>query len=86
MMTIESPYKRVEFDGNTLMVDDVQRPHIAAELERIGIQGEWTAAGGVTTYDDADRDKRPAKAGIWMFTTTTDESARIAQKHLDSIV
>ncbi|GEM_PF-6074000 len=85
MMTIESPYKRVEFDHKTLFVDDVQRARIAAEMEKIGTQGEWEACGGVTTYETVDRDTRPAKVAIWIFRTATEESARIAQKHLDSM-
>lgn len=85
MMTIESPYMRVEFDGKTLFVDDVQRDRIATELDKIGIKGEWTACGGVTTYDDFDRDPRPAKVAIWLFRTATEECARVAQEHLDSI-
>ncbi|HIE4187811.1 TPA: hypothetical protein ACXM51_000461 [Stenotrophomonas maltophilia] len=80
-MTIESPYKRVEFDGKTLFVDDVQRDRIATELDKIGIHGEWTACSGVTTYND----ERPAKVAIWLFRTATEECARVAQKHLDSI-
>jgi hypothetical protein len=87
MMRHAFPTLALTFSGRFLpAVDQAQQPALAAELDSSGCVGAWTKQVHIVETSGGIHDGKPAHVETqWTFEAASDEDAKIAQRHLDSV-
>ncbi|MFA1289923.1 hypothetical protein ACDJ03_19665 [Xanthomonas axonopodis pv. nakataecorchori] len=85
MMTIESPYRRLQFNKLSLLVDHAQRAAVEAAIPDWKRLGSWIPITGCTAFSESDKSSPPAQISMWDFRVANEDDAMRAQNYLDSI-